>query len=195
MNRFLPTLALVGLAGLTGCSHGPRPSFKADAPGAAGTTLPQGATATTGTGTGMGTGTANTTAAGPSVTTAASAPPTPMTGGSATSATAPPTATTRPVTRTISITGKPEGDVTTITIRGAGCAGSDYAALIEVRPPSGKTFVGDGGATAPDGSWQLQQHFGHSMAPGTYTFNASCFISKTGGVVFKYVPATFRFAG
>jgi hypothetical protein len=93
------------------------------------------------------------------------------------------------------VTAKPEGDATTITIRGDGCAGPDHAAGLEVRQPSGKTFVGDGGATAPDGTWQLQQHFGHSMAAGNYTFNASCFIAQTGGVVFRYVPATFRFAG
>jgi hypothetical protein len=191
MHRFVAVLALVGLAGLPGCSPGPRPSFKADAPDeATSTTPPRGATATTAAATGAAAGTGPTPGA-PAATTTGPASATTTTGGPVTTTTtAKPTTTTRP-TKTISVTSKPEGDGTTITVRGAGCAGSDYAAGLEVRPPSGKTFVGDGGPTLPDGTWQLQQHFGPSMAAGTYTFAASCFISKTGGIVFKYVSATY----
>ena len=92
------------------------------------------------------------------------------------------------------MTSAPGPYATTVTVRGDGCAGPDYGVTLSMRDPSGQEIPGDGAATQPDGTWQLQELFNQSQPPGDYTLAASC-ITATSKVVFAYAPSIFRWNG
>jgi hypothetical protein len=79
-------------------------------------------------------------------------------------------------------------------VRGDGCQGPEYGVGLAIRDPSGQEIDGDGGLAQPDGTWQLEEHFGHYRAAGTYTFEAGCNVTN-GPSVFSYAPAPFVWAG
>jgi hypothetical protein len=104
------------------------------------------------------------------------------------------TTTRRPAAPAFTVTGTPGQPFTDVVARGAGCAGPDYAAVLELRDPSGQAFDGTGGLALPDGTWELHKGFGANRPAGTYSFHARCVVTN-GPDVFTYAPQTFTWAG
>ena len=198
MNKALVT-ALVALAALAGCGGSRTPTTVAsagDGPEATVTTGAAGTVTTTGA---PSLNTTTTTPAPPPSTDTTAPPPkesSSTTTGPTTTTTrpAPATTTTRPAARAVTVTSAPGPYATTVTVRGDGCAGPGYGVTLSMRDPSGGEIPGDGGATQPDGTWQLQESFNQSQLPGDYTLAASC-ITETSKVVFAYAPSTLRWNG
>ena len=104
----------------------------------------------------------------------------------------------QPTSRTITISTIPRESYTVITVSGSGCAGGSYAVSLEIRDSSGEPVDGDGAATTPDGSWELEQHWGAEKPAGRYSFHAKCIHSPEEGgqtTVFAYEPATLDWSG
>ncbi len=111
----------------------------------------------------------------------------------------PPTTTPpRSTSRTITISTTPRASYTEVTVPGGGCAGERYGVTLEIRDSTGEPVDGDGAATAPDGSWQLEQRWGADRPAGRYSFHAKCIHSPEGGgqtTVFAYETAALDWPG
>lgn len=98
----------------------------------------------------------------------------------------------QPTSRTITTSTTPRGSYTEIVVTGGGCAGERYGVNLEMRDSTGEPIDGDGAATTPNGSWQLEQHWGAEKPAGRYSFHAKCIHSPEEGgqtTVFEYKPA------
>ncbi|MDQ1502683.1 MAG: hypothetical protein QOD57_410 [Actinomycetota bacterium] len=198
VNKVL-VAALVALAALSGCGGSHTSTTVASAGNGPEATLTTSAADTVTTAGAPSLGTSATALAPPASTDTTAPPPkessTTTTARPATTTTRPAaTTTTRPAARTVTLTSAPGPYATTVTLQGDGCAGPGYGVTLTMRDPSGQEMSGDGGATQPDGTWQLHEPFNHSQPPGDYTLAASC-ITTTSAVVFAYGPSIFRWNG
>lgn len=180
----------VGLVVLAGCGNSSDRVTVAskDQPGTVVTAPPQESTTTMppSTVTTLAPPTSSTT--GPTTSTTRQVPSTTTTARPAT------TTTTRPPARTITVVATPGQYATDVLVKGAGCAGPEYGVTLEIRDPSGQAVDGDGGLAAPDGTWELHEHFGSSRPAGQYSFHAKCTVTN-GPTVFEYAPQTMTWAG
>ncbi len=160
------------------------------------------------------------TSASPTPTPAREGPPTPTSSTSSqpptarTTTTQPATATITPTpepsdppttmpppqsaSRTITISTTPRETYTEVIVTGGGCAGERYGVTLEIRDSTGEPVDGDGVATTPAGSWQLEQRWGADRPAGRYSFHAKCIHSPEEGgqtTVFGYEPATLDWPG